>query len=193
MAINLQKGGRVNLSKEAPGLEQILVGLGWDPRITDGSAFDLDASVFLLDASDKAKGQDDFVFYNNTQAAGGAVFHQGDNLTGAGEGDDEVVEINLKDLRAKAPAVEKLSFVVTIHEAEARSQNFGQVNNAFIRIVNKSNGNEIARYDLTEDYSMETAMVFGELYFKDDSWRFSAVGSGFAGGLSAACERYGLS
>ncbi|MGH8475853.1 MAG: TerD family protein [Methylococcales bacterium] len=192
MAINLQKGGRVNLSKEAPGLEQILVGLGWDSRITDGSAFDLDASVFLLDASDKAKGEENFVFYNNRTAASGAVVHQGDNLTGAGEGDDEVVEINLKDLRANAPIVEKLSFVVTIHEADTRGQNFGQVNNAFIRIVNKSNGSEIARYDLTEDYSMETAMVFGELYFKDDSWRFSAVGSGFAGGLSAACERYGL-
>lgn len=192
MAINLQKGGRVNLSKEAPGLEQILVGLGWDSRITDGSAFDLDASVFLLDASDKAKGEENFVFYNNRTAAGGAVVHQGDNLTGAGEGDDEVVEIKLKDLRANAPSVEKLSFVVTIHEAETRGQNFGQVNNAFIRVVNKADGSEIARYDLTEDYSMETAMVFGELYFKDDSWRFTAVGSGFAGGLSAACQRYGL-
>ena len=192
MAISLQKGGRVNLSKEAPGLEQIAVGLGWDSRVTDGTDFDLDASVFLLDSAGKAGGEADFIFYNNKEGAGGAIVHQGDNTTGAGEGDDEVVEINLKSLRSNAPDREKLSFVVTIHEAESRSQNFGQVENAFIRIVNKADGKEIARYDLTEDYSMETAMVFGELYFKDDSWRFSAIGSGFAGGLNTACERFGL-
>lgn len=192
MAISLQKGGRVNLSKEAPGLEKIMVGLGWDSRVTDGSAFDLDASLFLLDSAGKASGESDFVFYNNKIAAGGAIEHQGDNLTGEGEGDDESIKINLKDLRSNAAQTEKLAFVVTIHDAETRSQNFGQVNNAFIRVVNEADGKEIARYDLSEDYSMETAMVFGELYFKDNDWRFSAVGSGFAGGLSAACAQYGL-
>ena len=192
MAISLQKGGRVNLSKEAPGLEKIVVGLGWDSRVTDGTDFDLDASLFLLDSTGKASGDADFVFYNNKVAAGGAVEHQGDNQTGEGEGDDESIKINLKDLRSNASQIEKLAFVVTIHEAESRSQNFGQVNNAFIRVVNEADGKEIARYDLSEDYSMETAMVFGELYFKDNDWRFSAVGSGFAGGLSAACAQYGL-
>lgn len=192
MAISLQKGGRVNLSKEAPGLEKIMVGLGWDSRVTDGADFDLDASLFLLDNAGKASGESDFVFYNNKVAAGGAVEHQGDNQTGEGEGDDESIKINLKDLRGNAPQSEKLAFVVTIHDAETRSQNFGQVNNAFIRVVNEADGKEIARYDLSEDYSMETAMVFGELYFKDNDWRFSAVGSGFAGGLSAACAQYGL-
>nr|VFK31268.1 MAG: tellurium resistance protein TerD [Candidatus Kentron sp. MB]VFK34785.1 MAG: tellurium resistance protein TerD [Candidatus Kentron sp. MB]VFK76947.1 MAG: tellurium resistance protein TerD [Candidatus Kentron sp. MB] len=192
MAVNLTKGGRVNLEKEAPGLARVFVGLGWDRRVTDGTDFDLDASVFLLGSDGKARSEEDFVFYNHAQALGGVVKHLGDNLTGAGEGDDEVVEIDLNALVSTDAAVQKLAFVVTIHEAEARNQNFGQVENAFIRVVNQADNTEIVRFDLTEDYSVETAMIFGELYIKDNQWRFAAVGSGFAGGLGAACAKYGL-
>jgi len=192
MAISLEKGGRVNLSKEAPGLAQVIVGLGWDQRVTDGSDFDLDASVFLLSPEGKARGEQDFVFYNNATALNGAVKHMGDNRTGAGEGDDEVIEVDLKAILDSADDIQKLVFVTTIHDAEARKQNFGQVENAFIRIVDKSNNKEIVRFDLTEDYSVETAMIFGELYVKDGEWRFGAVGSGFGGGLSAVCSKYGL-
>nr|VFK65575.1 MAG: tellurium resistance protein TerD [Candidatus Kentron sp. UNK]VFK71533.1 MAG: tellurium resistance protein TerD [Candidatus Kentron sp. UNK] len=192
MTINLTKGGRINLEKEAPGLARVSVGLGWDPRETDGADFDLDASVFLLGSDGKARSEEDFVFYNHAEAQGGAVKHLGDNLTGEGEGDDEVVEIDLGALATTDTAIQKLAFVVTIHEAESRNQNFGQVENAFIRIVDQANGKEIVRFDLTEDYSTETAMIFGELYIKDGQWRFGAVGSGFAGGLSAACAKYGL-
>lgn len=192
MAVNLTKGGRINLEKEAPGLARVSVGLGWDQRDTDGSDFDLDASVFLLGDDGKARSEQDFVFYNHMEAVGGAVKHMGDNRTGEGEGDDEVVEIDLNALATSDTAIQKLAFVVTIHEAESRKQNFGQVENAFIRIVNQADGKEIVRFDLTEDYSVETAMIFGELYSKDNEWRFGAVGSGFAGGLGAACAKYGL-
>ena len=192
MAINLTKGGRINLEKEVPGLARISVGLGWDSRDTDGADFDLDASVFLLGSDGKVRGEQDIVFFNRLEAAGGAVRHLGDNLTGEGEGDDEGVEIDLNALAATDAAIQKLAFVVTIHEAEPRNQNFGQVENAFFRIVDQTDGKEIVRFDLTEDYSTETAIIFGEIYSKDGQWRFSAAGSGFAGGLSAACAKYGL-
>jgi len=192
MAVSLSKGGRVSLSKEAPGLTKIQIGLGWDERATDGSEYDLDASVFLLNSAGKVRSDNDFVFYNNLKAVNGAIEHMGDNLTGGGEGDDEVVKINLKQMETEAPDVVKISVVVTIHEAEARKQNFGQVNNAFIRIVNQDDDKEIVRFDLTEDYSMETAMIFGEVYFKGGEWRFTAVGQGYEGGLGAACKQFGI-
>ncbi|MBF0378496.1 MAG: TerD family protein [Desulfamplus sp.] len=192
MTVSLSKGGRISLSKEAPGLSKIYIGLGWDARTTDGSAFDLDTSVFLLNSSGKVRNDSDFVFYGNLKAVDGAVEHLGDNLTGAGEGDDEVIKVNLAQLDAAASDVEKLALVVTIHEAEQRKQNFGQVNNAFIRILNDDNQTEIVRYDLSEDFSMETALVFGEVYKKGGEWRFTAVGQGYAGGLAAACKDYGV-
>ncbi len=192
MSVSLNKGGRLSLSKEAPGLSKIQIGLGWDARVTDGSQYDLDASVFLLNSSGKVRSDNDFIFYNNLKGVNGAVEHMGDNLTGEGEGDDEVIKLNLKQLESDAPDVEKLSFVVTIHEAESRKQNFGQINNAFIRIVNQDDNKEIVRYDLSEDYSMETAMIFGEVYFKTGEWRFTAVGQGYAGGLAAVCKSYGI-
>lgn len=192
MAVNLSKGQRVSLSRNHPTLNKVAVGLGWDERQTDGTDYDLDASVFLLAGNGKVVNDGDFVFYNNDTGAGGAVFHTGDNLTGGGEGDDETIDVSLVDLRKNAPHIAKLAFVVTIHEAERRGQNFGQVENAFIRIVDHETKQELVRYDLTEDYSMETAMVFGELYFKDEEWRFAAVGSGFEGGLLAACRTYGV-
>ncbi len=192
MTVSLSKGGRISLSKEAPGLSKIYIGLGWDCRTTDGAPFDLDTSVFLLNASGKVRNDADFVFYGNLKAVDGAVEHLGDNLTGAGEGDDEVIKVSFTDLDAKAPDVEKLALVVTIHEAETRKQNFGQVNNAFIRVLNDENQIELVRYDLTEDYSMETALVFGEIYKKGGEWRFTAVGQGYAGGLAAACKDYGV-
>jgi len=193
MTVSLSKGGRISLSKEAPGLSKIYLGLGWDCRTTDGSPFDLDSSLFLLNASGKVRSDSDFVFYGNLKAVDGAVEHLGDNLTGAGAGDDEVMKLNLTQLDANAPDVEKLAVVVTIHEAEGRKQNFGQVNNAFIRILNDENQSEIVRYDLSEDFSMETALVFGEIYKKGGEWRFTAVGQGYAGGLAAACKDYGVS
>lgn len=192
MSVSLNKGGRLSLSKEAPGLSKIQIGLGWDARVTDGSQYDLDASVFLLNSSGKVRSDSDFIFYNNLKGVNGAVEHMGDNLTGEGEGDDEVIKLNLKQLESDAPDVEKLAFVVTIHEAESRKQNFGQINNAFIRIVNQDDNKEIVRYDLSEDYSMETAMIFGEVYFKTGEWRFTAVGQGYAGGLAAVCKSYGI-
>ena len=192
MTVSLSKGGRVSLSKEAPGLSKIHIGLGWDQRVTDGSDFDLDASVFLLDDSGSVRSDSDFVYYNNLKAVNGAIEHMGDNLTGEGEGDDEVVKINLKQLETEDPGLVKISFVVTIHEAETRKQNFGQVNNAFIRIVNQDDNKEIVRFDLTEDYSMETAMIFGEVYIKGGEWRFTAVGQGYEGGLAAACKQFGI-
>lgn len=192
MSVSLSKGGRLSLSKEAPGLSKIQIGLGWDARVTDGAQYDLDASVFLLNSSGKVRSDSDFIFYNNLKGVNGAVEHMGDNLTGAGEGDDEVVKIDLKKLESDAPDVEKLAFVVTIHDAEKRKQNFGQINNAFIRILNQDDNKEIVRYDLSEDYSMETAMIFGEVYFKTGEWRFTAVGQGYAGGLAAVCKSYGV-
>ncbi|WP_338770833.1 TerD family protein [Massilia sp. METH4] len=190
MAISLQKGGNVNLSKEAPGLSQLTVGLGWDVRSTDGAAFDIDSSAFLLKTDGKVRGDLDFIFYNNLKSADGAVQHSGDNRTGAGEGDDETVKIDL----AKVPAdVDKIAVCVTIHDADARRQNFGQVQKAFVRCVNSANNQEIARYDLSEDSSTETAMVFGEIYRNGADWKFRAVGQGYAGGLAALAKNYGVS
>jgi len=189
MAVNLSKGGRVNLEKEAPGLQNILLGLGWDVKKTDGADFDLDASLLMLDANDKAIGETAFIFYNNKTSACGSVTHEGDNRTGAGEGDDEVITVALQ----KVPEnVQKMTIAVTIHDAENRGQNFGQVDNAFIRVANNDNNEDIARYDLTEDYSAETSLIFGELYRKDGDWRFAAKGDGFAGGLKAYLATYGI-
>ena len=190
MAISLSKGGNVNLSKEAPGLNKIVVGLGWDARATDGAGFDLDASAFLVKLDGKVRSDSDFCFYNNKVVGDGAVQHAGDNLTGAGEGDDETVKVEL----SKIPAdLDKVVFAVTIHEADARKQNFGQVNHAFIRIVNEDGGQEIARYDLSEDASVETSMIFGEIYRIGADWKFKAVGQGFAGGLGALAASFGVS
>jgi len=190
MAISLSKGGNVNLSKEAPGLNKIVVGLGWDARATDGAAFDLDASAFLVKLDGKVRSDNDFCFYNNKNVADGAVRHAGDNTTGAGEGDDETIKVEL----SKIPAdLDKVVFAVTIHEAEARKQNFGQVNHAYIRVVNEDGGQEIARYDLSEDASIETAMIFGEIYRVGTDWKFKAVGQGFAGGLGPLASSFGVS
>lgn len=189
MGISLQKGGNVNLSKEAPGLKEILVGLGWDARATDGVEFDLDASVFLTKADGKVRSDADFIFYNNKVSSDGSVTHQGDNRSGAGDGDDEAVEVKLEKV---TPDVEKIAFAVTIHEGETRRQTFGQVSNAFIRVVNKTDGKELARYDLSEDGSTETAMIFGELYRAGAEWKFRAVGQGFKGGLGSLAANYGV-
>jgi tellurium resistance protein TerD len=189
MAISLQKGGNVNLSKEAPGLSKMIVGLGWDTRATDGAGFDLDGAVFLVNAGGKVRSDADFVFYNNLKSTDGSVVHSGDNTTGAGEGDDETVTIDL----SKVPAdVDKVIFAVTIHDAEARKQNFGMVSKAFVRCVNAAGNAEIARYDLSEDSSTEAAMVFGEVYRAGTDWKFKAVGQGFKGGLGPLAKSYGV-
>jgi tellurium resistance protein TerD len=189
MAISLQKGGNVNLSKEAPGLTRVIVGLGWDPRATDGAAFDLDGSAFLLKSDAKVRGDNDFIFYNNLKSSDGSVLHNGDNTTGAGEGDDETLLVDL----SKVPAdIDKVSFCVTIHEAEARKQNFGMVGKAFIRCLNADGNAELTRYDLSEDGSTETAMIFGELYRAGSEWKFKAVGQGFKGGLGPLARSFGV-
>lgn len=189
MAIRLSKGGNVSLSKEDPGIEEVTVGLGWDVRSTDGQDFDLDASCFMLGADGKVRSDSDFIFYNNLKSADGSVEHTGDNRTGAGEGDDESININL----FKVPAdVSKLVIAVTIHEADKRKQNFGQVSNAFIRVVNKKTGVEVARFDLSEDASTNTAMIFGELYRHGDEWKFRAVSQGYDGGLGPMAKSFGV-
>ena len=189
MAVSLSKGGNVSLTKEAPGLTDVVVGLGWDPRVTDGQEFDLDASVFIVGENGKVLNDGSFVFYNNKTSPDGNVVHQGDNRSGAGEGDDEQVNVNLAGF---APETKKLVFAVTIHDADARKQSFGQVSNAFIRVLNKADGKEIARYDLSEDASTVTAMIFGELYNHNGEWKFKAIGSGFAGGLAPLAASYGV-
>ena len=189
MAVSLVKGGNVSLTKEAPSMNVALVGLGWDARVTDGQAFDLDASVFLVGENGKVLSDSHFVFYNNTTSPDGAVQHQGDNRTGEGDGDDESLKIKLD---AVPGDVDKIIFVVTIHDAQARRQSFGQVSGAFIRLVNDDNQTEVARYDLTEDASTETAMLFGELYRNNSEWKFRAVGQGYAGGLASVCAQYGI-
>jgi tellurium resistance protein TerD len=190
MAISLSKGGNVSLTKEAPGLKNIRVGLGWDVRLTEGAAFDLDASVFMLNPAGKVRSDADMIFYNNLKSVDGSVEHLGDNLTGVGEGDDEVINVALDKVPAE---VEKLAFVITIHEAETRKQNFGMVSKAFARIVNDVGGTELARFDLTEDMSTETAMIVGEVYRHANEWKFRAVGQGSAGGLGALAKNYGVS
>jgi tellurium resistance protein TerD len=189
MALSLQKGGNLSLTKTDPGLKRALVGLGWDERVTDGADFDLDASAFLLAGGGKVRSDADFIFYNQSKTADGSVEHTGDNRTGAGDGDDEAIRLNLDTIAAD---IEKIVFTVTIHEAELRNQNFGQVANAFIRIVNEESGNEVVRFDLAEDYSTETAMVFGEIYRHNGEWKFRAVGQGYAGGLKAMCNQFGV-
>ena len=190
MAISLKKGQKVDLTKTNPGLKEVLIGLGWDVNKYDGGKdFDLDASVFLLNGQGKVNSDDDFVFYGNLKHVSGSVEHLGDNLTGEGEGDDEEIKIDL----SKVPEnIEKIDFTVTIYEAEERHQNFGQVENAFIRVVNSANNEELIRYDLGEDFSIETAVVIGQLYRNKGEWKFNAIGSGFSGGLASLGKNYGV-
>ena len=189
MGVSLSKGGNVSLTKEAPGLTNVVIGLGWDVRSTDGAAFDLDASAIVLGGDDKVLSDKHFIFFNNLTTPDGTVEHTGDNLTGEGEGDDEQVKVNLAGLPAE---VDKVVFPVSIYDADTRSQSFGQVRNAFIRVVNSAGGTEIARYDLTEDASTETAMVFGELYRNGAEWKFRAVGQGYASGLRGFAQDFGV-
>lgn len=190
MAVSLSKGQKVDLTKTNPGLTKVVVGLGWDTNKYDGGFdFDLDASVFLLGENGKVTSEKDFVFYNNPSGANGAVVHTGDNRTGAGDGDDEEVKINLTAIPAN---IQRIAFTITIHEADKRNQNFGQVSNAYARIFNDENGEELIRYDLGEDFSIETALMVGELYRHNGEWKFSAIGSGYQGGLAALATDFGL-
>jgi len=191
MAVNLTKGQKIDLTKGNAGLNNIVIGLGWDVNKYDSdSDFDLDASAFILNSSGKVRTDEDMVFFNNNKGGNGSVEHTGDNTTGEGEGDDEQIKIDL----SKVPAdVEKVAFVITIHEAEQRNQNFGQVSNAFVRVVDESKNEEIVRYDLGEDFSVETALIVGELYKHNNEWKFAAIGSGYQGGLLAVCKDYGVS
>ncbi|MBY0358477.1 MAG: TerD family protein [Candidatus Obscuribacterales bacterium] len=192
MGVSLQKGGNLSLTKAAgpAGLEEIIIGLGWNVRATDGAAFDLDANAFLLKGDGKVRGDQDFVFYNQPKSEAEAVVYGGDNRTGAGDGDDETVAINL----TKVPAdVEKVAVAVTIHDAAARKQSFGQVQSAYVRVVNKKDGSELARFDLSEDASTNTAVVFGEVYRNNGEWKFRAVGQGYDGGLEKLAQGYGVS
>ncbi len=190
MPINLTKGQKVDLTKKNPSLKNIMVGLGWDVNEFDsGADFDLDAAAFMLGANGKCPTEKEFVFYGNLEHASGAVKHMGDNLTGEGDGDDEQIEVSL----AKIPSnVERIAFTVTIYDAEPRRQNFGQVSNSYIRIVDADTDSELIRYDLGEDFSIETAVVVGELYKHNGEWKFNAIGSGFQGGLAALCGHYGI-
>jgi len=189
VSVSLSKGGNVSLSKSDPSLRRVLIGLGWDTRSTSGDDFDLDASLFMLGAGGKVRSDMDFIFYNNLRSADGSVEHTGDNRTGVGEGDDEAIKVSLEGVPLD---VEKLAVTVTIHDADARRQNFGQVDNAFIRVVNDETGNEIVRYDLSEDASTETAMIFGEVYRHAGEWKFRAVGQGYTGGLGPLARSFGV-
>ena len=190
MPINLSKGQKVDLTKTNPGLKKVIVGLGWDVNAFDsGADFDLDAAAFMVGSNGKCPTEKDFIFYGNLKHPSESVEHMGDNLTGEGDGDDEQIKIDL----SKVPAeITKIAFTVTIYEAEARRQNFGQVSNAFVRIFDENTGEELLRYDLGEDFSIETAVVFGELYKNGDEWKFNAIGSGYQGGLAALCNMYGI-
>jgi tellurium resistance protein TerD len=189
MALSLSKGGNISLSKEAPGLTRVLIGLGWDARATDGGDFDLDASAFLLNASGKVRSDADFIFYNQLKSVEGSVAHTGDNRTGDGDGDDEAIEVDL----SKVPAeIARVAVAVTIHDAEPRRLNFGMVSNAYVRIVNQATNQEIARYDLAEDASTETALIFAEVYRHNNDWKFKAVGQGFKGGLGPLARNFGV-
>ena len=190
MSVCLSKGQKISLTKDNPGLKNIMVGLGWDiNRYDTGGDFDLDAAVFMLTVEGVCPSEKEFIFYGNLKHSSGSVEHMGDNLTGAGEGDDEQIQIDLSLVPAE---IERIAFTVTIYDAENRRQNFGQVSNAFIRIVDMSNGTEMIRYDLAEDFSIETAVVVGELYRNNSEWKFNAIGSGFQGGLAALCSNYGI-
>lgn len=189
MAISLQKGGNVNLSKTDPNLKEILLGLGWEARSSDGADFDLDASIFMVTDSGRVRSDSDFIFYGQLRSSCGSIEHTGDNRTGAGDGDDEALKIKLAQV---PPDITRLVVAVTIHEAQERKQNFGMVHDAFIRLVNLETGVEITRFDLSEDYSTETAMVFGEVYRYGGEWKFKAVGQGYAGGLRALAIQHGV-
>lgn len=190
MAINLSKGEKISLTKEAPGLNKILVGLGWDTNRYDGGFdFDLDASVFLLGENNKVTCDSDLIYFNNTKHSSGAVEHTGDNRTGEGDGDDEIIKVDL----SKVPSnINKIAFTVTIYDALTRKQNFGQVENSYIRIVNPDSNEEIIRYDLGEDFSVENAVVIGELYRHNNEWKFNAIGSGFENNLEGLCNNFGI-
>ncbi|NDP46852.1 MAG: TerD family protein [Sulfuriferula multivorans] len=190
MGVSLQKGANVNLSKTEPNLKNILVGMGWEARSTDGVDFDLDASMFMVGENGKVRSDADFIFYNKLLSDCGAIEHTGDNRTGDGDGDDEAIKVFLDKV---PPGVHGLVIGVTIHDAEARKQNFGQVMDAFVRLVNMDNDVEVARFDLSEDYSTETSMVFGKIYRHGGEWKFKAVGQGYAGGLGALCAQHGVS
>jgi len=189
MAVSLSKGGNVSLSKTDPGLKKILIGLGWEARSTDGEDFDLDASAFMLAENGKTRNDQDFIFYSQLISTCKSIEHTGDNRTGEGDGDDEAIIITLEKV---PPAIKRIAITVTIHDFVARRQNFGQVSGAFMRIVNVETDIEIARFDLSEDYSTETAMIFGEIYRHNDEWKFKAVGQGFSGGLEAMCKQFGI-
>ncbi|MCC3766954.1 MULTISPECIES: TerD family protein [Streptomyces] len=189
MGVSLSKGGNVSLTKAAPNLTAVIVGLGWDARTTTGTDFDLDASALLTNDQGKVANDQNFVFFNNLKSPDGSVEHQGDNLTGEGEGDDEVIKVNLAGVPAD---VAKIVFPVSIYEAESRQQSFGQVRNAYIRVVNQADNTELARYDLSEDASTETAMVFGELYRNGAEWKFRAIGQGYASGLRGIAQDFGV-
>jgi len=189
MGVSLAKGGNVSLSKEAPNLTAVTIGLGWDVRATTGADFDLDATALMTGTNGKVLSDQHFVFYNNLRSPDGSVEHTGDNLTGEGDGDDESINV---DLVAVPAEVQSVVFPVSIHDADSRGQSFGQVRNAFIRVVDRSNGRELARYDLSEDASSETAMVFGELYRRGAEWKFRAIGQGYASGLAGIARDYGV-
>jgi tellurium resistance protein TerD len=189
MSVSLSKGGNVSLTKEAPGLTAVLVGLGWDARTTTGADFDLDASALMVGTAGKILSDGHFIFFNNLKSPDGSVEHTGDNLTGEGEGDDEAIKVHLAGVPAEA---DKIVFTVSIYDADARGQNFGQVRNAFIRVVNQADNAELTRYDLSEDYSNETAMIFGELYRNGPEWKFRAVGQGYSTGLSGIARDFGV-
>ena len=190
MAVNLSKGGKVDLTKKKPGLKHLIIGLGWDINKYDGGGeFDLDAAAFMLDASGKAASEADFVFYNNPKHVSGSVVHSGDNITGAGEGDDEVINVDLSLVPAN---IEKIDFTVTIFDGAERKQNFGMVSNSYIHIVDADDNEELVNFDLGEDFSGETAVVAGELYRHQGEWKFTAIGQGYDGGLAALCNSYGL-
>lgn len=190
MGITLAKGQKVDLTKSNPGLKSVIVGLGWDINKYDGGhSFDLDTAAFLTAGNGKVTSDVDFVFYNNLRHPSGSVNHLGDNLTGVGEGDDEQIKVQLDAVPAN---IEKVAFTVTIHEALERNQNFGQVSNSYIRVLDETTGQELIRYDLGEDFSIETAIVVGELYRHNGEWKFNAVGSGYQGGLAALCGNFGI-
>jgi tellurium resistance protein TerD len=189
MSVSLSKGGNVSLTKQAPNLRAVLVGLGWDERTTSGAAFDLDASALMVNEAGRILSDSHFVFFNNLKSPDGSVEHTGDNLTGAGEGDDEQIKVDLATVPAECT---RIVFPVSIYEADARNQSFGQVRNAFIRVVNSDDGAELTRYDLSEDASTETAMIFGELYRLGGEWKFRAVGQGYAAGLAGIARDYGV-
>lgn len=189
MSINLVKGGNINLSKEAPSMEHLTLGLGWKPRATDGQEFDLDASMFMVEADGKIHNDTDFIFYKNTASTCGSVKHSGDNRTGDGDGDDESMSVDLKNVPSR---IARLVVTVSIYDAAARGQNFGMVSDAYMRAINADTNTELAKFDLSEDMSTETAMIFGEIYRHEGEWKFKAVGQGFAGGLEALVTHFSL-